>query len=115
MIDYLLMRPPRTATMLMLRGVKENTFALRFKGGPDLRVRFPLEYFDTLGIWWNRDAYPNEDGCRRNECAIEPISGPTSNLSEAIKHNRAITVPPRSTLAWAVTWEVLNPLSGSSF
>lgn len=107
-IDYLLQRPPNTASMLLLRGLKENAFSLRFCKGPALRVRFPMDSFNTLGIWWNRDGYPDEHGCRRNECAFEPIPGPTSCLEDAVAQGTALVAPGRNKTAWTITWDILS-------
>ena len=103
---FLLARPPGTASMLLLRNVESPVVAIRFAHGIRLRVRFPSDRFETLGIWWNRDGYPDEDGCRRNECAFEPIPGPTSSLADACAAGRGLVAPADSSLSWTITWEM---------
>jgi hypothetical protein len=101
---YLLNMPRESATMLFLRGIKKGLFKLRFKNGLILEVRFPIELFPTLGIWWNNHGYPYEDGIRRNECAFEPIPGPNSSLEDAYKEGSSLFVAPNQRLKWNFKW-----------
>jgi hypothetical protein len=67
---------------------------------------FPEKKFPTIGIWWNNSAYPDEEGCRRNECAFEPIPGMNSSLSDAFKQNMHLTVAPKEKYTWQIQWKI---------
>lgn len=97
---------PRKALMWMLQDTSAGAFRIELDGDLCLDVRYDHSLFPTLGIWWNRDGYPGEDGCRRNECAFEPIPGPTSMLSEAHAAGGALCVAPGDTLNWNVEWTI---------
>ena len=101
--------PRGHAAMLLLRKVKDGRVTIRFQDGLLLRIQFPADMFPTLGIWWNRSGYPDEDNCRRSECAFEPIPGPGSSLADAAASKTCLVAPPRSELAWRVTWECDAP------
>ena len=92
--------------MLILRGVKTGRFQVAFQQGPVLHVGFPAKKFTALGIWWNNRGYPDEPGCRRCECAFEPIPGETSSLAAAARMRSALTVLPGKSLRWAIDWEI---------
>ena len=100
--SHLLRQPRGTARMLLLRGVDAGEMTMRFRSGLRLSVTFPRELFATVGIWWNHGGYPDEDGCRRVECAFEPIPGPSSCL----EHGTYLELPPRGTLRWQVRWDI---------
>ena len=102
--DAILNLPRGRYAMLLLRKVRDGRMALRLQSGALLRIQFPADMFPTLGIWWNRSGYPDEDGCRRSECAFEPIPGSRSSLADAAAE--CLTVPPRSALTWSVLWEL---------
>jgi hypothetical protein len=95
---------PGTARMLLLRGVAAGRLELAFRCGLRIEIRFPRERFPTLGIWWNRGGYPDEDGCGREECAFEPIPGNTSSLGDAFRDGTCLSVSAGRTLAWTVEW-----------
>ena len=101
----LLSLPHGQYTMLLLRQVRDGRLAIRFQSGLLLRIQFPADLFPTLGIWWNRNGYPDEDGCRRSECAFEPMPGPGSSLADAASANTCLIAPPQSALEWSVIWE----------
>lgn len=103
--NALLSLPHGKTAMLLLRQVRSGNINIRFLSGLNLRIKFPVDLFPTLGIWWNRNAYPDEDGCCRSECAFEPIPGPGSSLANAFAAKSCLNALPKSTLAWNVTWE----------
>ena len=98
-------QPAGTARMLFLQNVSEGVVGLFFRGGLRLTMRFPLDLFPTLGIWWNRNGYPAEPGRQRSECAFEPIPGPDSTLT----HGTTLTVPAGGELSWHIDWEIACP------
>ncbi|NQU38786.1 MAG: hypothetical protein HQ523_02430 [Lentisphaerae bacterium] len=98
--------PKGAARMWLLQEVTDGLFHVELDGTMRLSVRYDHRMFSTLGIWWNRDGYPNEEGCRRNECAFEPIPGPNSNLSDAHAAGRALCVAAGGRCEWMVNWEV---------
>ncbi len=102
----LLATPPGTARMLLLRGARNHSFALTFQTGECLTVTYPDERFSTLGIWWNNGGYPDEDGCRRVECAFEPIAGAFSSLARSHAEGLCAWVPGGERQAWSITWNV---------
>ncbi len=110
--NYLLKQPKGTANMLFLQNVKEGKLSLEFRaltrqaGSLKLEMHFPLELFPTVGIWWNNDGYPDEDGIRRNECAFEPISGSNSSLEDAHKEGSCLSVLPGEKMNWQIEWRM---------
>jgi len=98
----LLGQPAGTSVMLHLNDVTEGRCVLRFRRGLRLTIRFDRALFPGLGIWWNHDGYPDEDGCRRNECSLQPTPGRTSALSDG----STMVLPPHGRLDWQVRWEV---------
>lgn len=104
--DHLLASTHGCAEMLLLRGIDEGRFEIEFTCGLTLLVDFPVELFPTLGIWWNHGGYPDEDGCRRIECAIEPIPGTSSCLEATHKDGVHLAVEPHDWLRWSVHWEM---------
>jgi hypothetical protein len=95
-----------TANMLFLQNVQSGKMSWIYKNNLQLKMNFPVELFPTIGIWWNNTAYPDEDGCRRNECAFEPVPGPVSVLTDAYKNGSCLSVPPRKSFTWEITWEI---------
>jgi hypothetical protein len=85
-----------------MRFVPGGHFALIFRGGLRLNVRFDTTLFPTLGIWWNNRGYPDEDGLRRCECAFEPTPGKNSTLTDGT----TLVAPPQGTVSWQVVWEL---------
>ncbi|MDZ7718303.1 MAG: hypothetical protein U5K72_05725 [Balneolaceae bacterium] len=67
---------------------------------------YPADMFSSIGIWWNYLGYPDEDGCRRDECAFEPISGTESNLNEANGEGRSQLVEPGKKKSWNIVWNL---------
>jgi len=105
---YLLGLQPPSVRMLFLYQIEAGKIKLHFRKGPELRVEFDKSLFPTLGIWWNNSAYPDEDGCRRTECAFEPIPGPDSNLADCHKKGEFLLVEPGRSLKWSVKWSILE-------
>ena len=103
---YLLEQPKGSTAMLFLQNVKSGIMSQTFRGGMHLTVIFPEKLFSTLGIWWNNSGYPDEEGCRRTECAFEPVPGLTSNLAEAYKSKSCLAVAPGRTLSWHIEWAI---------
>lgn len=110
---HLLSLPRGSAGMLLLRGVREGRFEIAFSAGLDLRVEWPVALFPTLGVWWNNGGYPDEDGCRRLECALEPIPGPWSSLARSWRRQACLSVGAAERRAWEITWNAVVR-SGSS-
>ncbi|MBZ5564961.1 MAG: hypothetical protein LAP13_21390 [Acidobacteriia bacterium] len=104
--DLLLSQGTNKAWMLLLQGVKSGSVGIAFKSGLKLEVRFPLELFPTLGIWWNNGKYPDEEGCRRVECAFEPIPGPYSSLAKSFQEGAYLLAPARASVRWTITWNI---------
>lgn len=103
---FLLRQPLGVTNMLFVQRVKPGKLSLTFKKGIRLEMNFPEKKFPTVGIWWNNSAYPDEDGCRRNECAFEPIPGLNSSLSDAHKHNLHLSVAPKEKYTWQIQWKI---------
>lgn len=103
-----------TARMLLLRGVEAGRFAVSFRGGLSILVRFPVRLFPTLGIWWNRGGHPREKGLGRDEFAIEPIPGPASSLAESAAAGTCLRVPARGALCWRIVWVLSGPGGGQA-
>ncbi len=101
-----LSRKRRGAEMYLLRGVTRGQYAVRFRSGQTLRVTYPAEMFPTLGIWWNHEGHPDEDGLRRMECALEPIAGRWSSLEKSLAEGDVQTVEPGRSTTWTIRWEI---------
>jgi len=104
----LLEQPDGQARMLILRGIEDGKAAVRFKERIKLVIVFPVRLFPSLGIWWNNAGYPDEDGLRRRECALEPIPGRTSSLAEAYESGTCLSVEPGGSFSWKVRWEIVT-------
>ncbi len=103
---WLLQRPDGTASMLYLQNATPGEFAIGFAEGIRLSARYPAGTFPTLAIWWNNGGYPDEDGIRRFECALEPVAGSISRLDTAFKEEACQVAGPGETLSWSVIWTV---------
>lgn len=104
--EFLLNSRKGDVHMLYLRGIEKGVASWRYKNGLEVRMDFPKDLFPTLGIWWNYSGYPDEDGCRRNECAFEPIAGQCSLLLESFEKNLSQCVKANAEESWEVTWSV---------
>ena len=94
--------------MLLLKEISEGSIKLGFQNSLTLHISFDHKLFPTIGIWWNKTGYPNEEGVRRIECAFEPIPGTCSNLSETFKDGVYLTTEPGKVLNWRIIWEIEN-------
>ena len=106
MRDWLLSLPEGETAMLFLQGVREARFVLTFLTGVRLEAHFPLSLFPTLAVWWNRGGYPDEEGCRRTECAFEPDPGSNSTLADVYQEGLHLVAPARGALQWTVRWKM---------
>jgi len=104
--DFLLSQREGTANMLLLQKVKGSKMQLRLEEELTLTVSFPADLFPTLGIWWNHNGYPDEDGRRRDECAFEPIPGNGSSLAGAYREGLCLSANPREAVSWEIKWEI---------
>jgi hypothetical protein len=104
--EVLLSSPERSVEMFFLRKIRKGEVGLTFSNGIRLGMKFPVEYFPTIGIWWDNLGHPNEDGVRRRECSFEPTPGFSSVLSQAYADRNCMMVEPRGRLAWQVRWEI---------
>ena len=104
--NYLLEQSVGTAQMLLLQQVENGVMSLFFKNGLNCAITFPVKIFPTVGIWWNNLGYPDEDGCRRDECAFEPIPGSTSVLTEAYHTGNYPSILPGQCLSWQINWKM---------
>ena len=96
------------ALMLLLRSVRLGTITVTFNSGMGLEIKFPTELFPTLGIWWNNEGYPDEEGCRRTECAFEPIPGTWSSLDASFRDGIYLVAPAHDSVKWATNWSMHN-------
>lgn len=94
--------------MFFLRGIDKGEMNWTYRNGLRIKVLFPPKYFPSIGIWWNNSAYPNEDGCRRNECAFEPVPGLNSVLIDNYENGTCFSVLPGKTFKWKIDREVSN-------
>jgi hypothetical protein len=96
--------PRGSARMLLLRGVREGRVTIGFSSGLELRVEWPAAVMPTLGIWWNNRGYPDEEGCRRSECAFESIPGSSSSLAHSWRREPCLSVEPAGRRSWEIDW-----------
>jgi len=104
--NFLLEQPTGTTQMLFLQQVHHGEMSLTFKNGLNCVITFPVKIFPTIGVWWDNLGYPDEDGCRRNECAFEPTPGPTSVLADVYKTGSCPSILPGQSLSWQIIWKI---------
>lgn len=104
--DFLLSRKKGETCMLYLQSPEENYIQWIYKNGLSVQMSYPSDEFYSIGIWWNYLGYPDEDGCRRDECAFEPIAGSSSKLEEAVEEGRSQWVEPRKIKSWDIIWSL---------
>ncbi len=104
--DRLLNGADGSVDMLFVRAIEKGEMAWTYSNGLSVRVIFPVEYFPTIGIWWDGGGYPDEEGLRRSECAFEPTAGSTSLLSRAHADGESLSVPAGGSFSWQVVWEM---------
>lgn len=105
--NYLLSTVTGNTHMLFIQKAEEGKIRWTYNNKLQLEMRYPLNLFPAIGIWWNNFGYPDEDGCRRNECAFEPIPGTSSTLSEAHDEGLALFARPGKTFLWEINWNVI--------
>ena len=71
-----------------------------------LDEEFPKKMFPTLGIYWNNKGYPDEEGCRHHEYALEPIPGTTSELMGSYNSGTYLSVEAGQCFSWQVVWKM---------
>lgn len=104
--NYLLPKVSGDTHMLYMQKVKDGKISWTYNKKLQLEMSYPLNIFPTIGIWWNSSGYPDEDGCRRNECAFEPIPGTSSTLTEAHDEGLALLAIPGNTFSWEIIWNM---------
>lgn len=104
--NFLFSRVAGDTHMLFIQKVKEGKISWTYHKKLQLEMRYPPELFPAIGIWWNHSGYPDEDGCRRNECAFEPVPGTSSTLSEAHDEGLALLAKPGKTFSWEMNWNM---------
>jgi len=106
--NHLMSIPFGAYEMLLLKEIRKGSVKLAFKKGMILNISFDVKLFPTLGIWWNKTGYPDEDGLRRTECAFEPIPGSCSNLEKSFRKGSFMEIEPGKSLSWEIIWEIEN-------
>ncbi len=106
--QWLLGRDQGVAEMLLLRKIKSGMACIGFQNGLFLQMEFSAELFPTFGIWWNNAGYPDEAGCRRTECAFEPIPGTKSSFEASYADGVHLSVPAEGQLGWTINWNIFN-------
>src|SRR5690625_124686 len=104
--EHLLQVPTGEKRMLFLQELETSEVGWTMESGLAVTMRFPLNHFPTLGIWWNNLAYPDEDGRRRDECAFEPVPGTSSHLGIILIDRTCLVLEPGETFSWQMSWEV---------
>lgn len=103
---YLLSQPAKTTHMFFLQNIKNGRMSWDYQNGLEVEAIFSKNLFPTIGIWWNNNGYPDELGCRRNECALEPIPGDNSTLSDAYEMHKHLEVNISETFEWEIIWKI---------
>lgn len=104
--QFILSQPSGTTHMLFLQNIKEGRMSWEHLNKLRIEAHFSKELFPSIGIWWNNNKYPDEDNCRRNECALEPIPGLNSVLSDAFQDEKCLTVNPSESFNWEIIWHI---------
>jgi len=104
--EFLLGLPDGSVEMLFLRNINIGQLAWSYSNGMKVQLEFPEKHFPTLGIWWNKSGYPDEDGLRRDECAFEPIAGLTAVLSHEHANGNSLSVDRDRGFKWRAVWQM---------
>ena len=104
--QFILSQPSGTTHMLFLQNIKEGKMSWEYLNKLGIEALFSRELFPSIGIWWNNNKYPDEDNCRRNECALEPIPGLNSDLSNSFRDGTNLVVNPEKDMNWQITWQI---------
>jgi len=108
--SYLLAKKPGSAEMLFVRNIRGHEIGLKFEENLNTKIIFPKEHFNSIGIWWNNNGYPDEEGCQRNECAFEPLTGLSSDLLAEYKRGKYLSVSPLKSFKWQIKWQMISTL-----
>ncbi|MFZ1081946.1 MAG: hypothetical protein WAO19_08470 [Candidatus Kryptoniota bacterium] len=106
MRELLLGQPLGSARMLYLRNIKTGELSWTYFNRMCLKVKFPLKFFPTIGIWWNNSGYPEQDGICRTECSFEPTAGFSGILSQGYEDGNCMSVDPGGFFSWQIRWEM---------
>jgi len=104
--SFILSQPSGTTHMLFLQHIKEGKMSWEYLNTLGIEAQFSKELFPSIGIWWNNTKYPDEENCRRNECALEPTPGSNSVLSDAFQEGTCFVVHPGESFDWQITWQI---------
>lgn len=104
--QFILSRPSNSTHMLFLQNIKEGKMSWEYLNKLRIESHFSKELFPSIGIWWNNNKYPDEENCRRNECALEPTPGLNSVLSDAFQEGKCLAVNPGESFNWEITWQI---------
>lgn len=94
--------------MLFLNKTNDGNLTIQFKNNLKLNMLWDSRQFPTLGIWWNNNGYPVENGIKRNECAFEPVPGNNSNLLSTYKEGKYLSVLSKQTFQWTFQWKIID-------
>ena len=106
MREFLLAQQPGSTNMLFIQNISEGKLSWELLNKIKIELIFSKKLFPTIGVWWNYDSYPDEEDCRRNECALEPIPGMNSTLLDAFNTKDHLTVQPGKMFQWEVVWRI---------
>ena len=84
---------------------------LGFSNGMQLHVEFDVQVFPNIAIWWNKGGYPQKPGLARNECALEPIPGRNSNLTDSYAEGTCIELKGHGSMTWDMVWTIYEPIT----
>lgn len=104
--EFLLNSHKGDVFMFYLQNIQNGSVRWTYENNLNVRMDFSGNIFPTLGVWWNNSGYPNELGCRRNECAFEPIAGQQSSLVDSYEKNLCQFVDAKGHESWEITWSV---------
>jgi len=104
--NFLLSQPVGSTNMLFLQNIKTGKMNWAYRNGITVEAIFSEKDFPTIGIWWNNNGYPDEEGCRRIECAFEPVPGNNTVLADAHRDNTCLSVSPRVSYSWQIQWQM---------
>ena len=106
MKKFLLSSPEGTYYMIFLRDIEEGRVSWQYQEGLKVDMIFDKTRFPSVGIWWNRQGYPDEDHARRNECAFEPTPGYNSNLADPLNERVLLEARPEASVEWSIYWNI---------
>lgn len=104
--DFLLSSHEGETYMLYAQNPERNYVKWIYKNDLQVQMEYTADEFSSIGIWWNHLGYPDEEGCRRDECAFEPIPGSSSKLMEAHDAGGTLAAGPGETKVWDIVWKL---------